>query len=133
MPQTHKVLGQVSPSAATLTSLYACPSGTQAVCSTLTICNTTATAMTYRVAVRPAGAAISTQHYITQGAWAGVAIRRHAHFAVRLPVWHAGGLQHIDDLQYDCHRNDLQSGRSARRCGDFDTALHRLGLVCGGV
>lgn len=64
MPQTHKVLGQVSPSAATLTSLYACPSGTQAVCSTLTICNTTATAMTYRVAVRPAGAAISTQHYI---------------------------------------------------------------------
>jgi hypothetical protein len=62
MPQAHKVLGQVSPSATTLTSLYV--ASTQAVCSTLTICNTTATAMTYRVAVRPAGASIATQHYI---------------------------------------------------------------------
>jgi hypothetical protein len=64
MPQTHKVLGQASPSAATLTTLYTVPASTQAVCSTLTICNTTAAAMTYRVAVRPAGAAIATQHYI---------------------------------------------------------------------
>ena len=62
MAQSHKVLGQVSPSAATLTTLYT--ASTQAVCSTLTICNTTATAMTYRVAVRPAGASIATQHYI---------------------------------------------------------------------
>ena len=62
MPQAHKVLGQSSPAATTLTSLYT--ASTQAVCSTLTICNTTATAMTYRVAVRPAGATIATQHYI---------------------------------------------------------------------
>jgi hypothetical protein len=64
MPQAHKVLGQSSPSATTLTTLYTVPSSTQAVCSTLTICNTTAAAMTYRVAVRPAGASIATQHYI---------------------------------------------------------------------
>lgn len=64
MPQAHKVLGQVSPSATTLTTLYTVPSATQAVCSTLSICNTSATATTYRVAVRPAGAAVATQHYI---------------------------------------------------------------------
>jgi len=64
MPQTHKVLGQVSPASGTLTTLYTVPASTQAVCSTLTICNTTSAAMTYRVAVRPAGAAIATQHYV---------------------------------------------------------------------
>jgi hypothetical protein len=64
MQQTHKVLGQSNPAAATLTTLYTVPSATQAVCSTLSICNTTSAAITYRVAVRPAGAAIATQHYL---------------------------------------------------------------------
>lgn len=64
MPQTHKVLGQVSPSANTLTTLYTVPASTQSVISTLTICNQNATAATYRIAVRPAGATIASLHYL---------------------------------------------------------------------
>lgn len=68
MPSANKVLGQSSPSATTLTTLYTVPSATQAVCSTLAICNTTTAAITYRVAVRPAGATIATQHYLAYDA-----------------------------------------------------------------
>lgn len=63
MPQAHKVLGQSNPSATALTALYTVPAATQTIVSTLSICNTAATAATYRIAVRPAGAAIATQHY----------------------------------------------------------------------
>jgi hypothetical protein len=61
---TLKVLGQQNPSAATATTLYTVPGTKQAVCSTLAICNRSATATTYRVAIRPAGAALSNEHYI---------------------------------------------------------------------
>jgi len=63
MPRANKILGQVSPSANTDTNLYTVPSGAQAVCSTLQICNTTSAAITYRVAVRPGGEAIGTKNY----------------------------------------------------------------------
>lgn len=68
MPTAYKVLGQSNPSATTLTTLYTVPSSTSAVVSTITICNQTATAATYRIAVRPAGASIAAQHYIVYGA-----------------------------------------------------------------
>jgi hypothetical protein len=64
MAQTHKVLGQSNPAAATLTTLYTVPGSTQSICSTLTICNQAATAATYRVAIRPAGATLAAQHYL---------------------------------------------------------------------
>ena len=63
MPATYKVLGQSIPVAVTLTTLYTVPAAAYAVTSTLVICNTGLTAVV-RVAVRPAGAAIATQHYI---------------------------------------------------------------------
>ena len=68
MPQAHKVLGQSNPSATTLTTLYTVPASTQAVCSTVTICNTASSATTYRIAVRPAGASIANQHYLAYDA-----------------------------------------------------------------
>lgn len=68
MPTAYKVLGQSNPAATTLTTLYTVPSATSAVVSTITICNQTATAATYRIAVRPAGASIAAQHYIVYGA-----------------------------------------------------------------
>jgi glucose-6-phosphate dehydrogenase assembly protein OpcA len=64
MPQAHKVLGQSSPSATTLTTLYTVPSSTQAVVSTITVCNTASSATTYRIAVRVAGASIATSQYL---------------------------------------------------------------------
>ena len=63
MATTYKVLGQSAPSATTNTDLYTVAALTSAVCSTLAICNR-GTSTTFRVAVRPAGAAIANQHYI---------------------------------------------------------------------
>jgi hypothetical protein len=63
MTITYKVLGQVLPAANTPTTLYEAPAATSAVASTLTICNQGVTTA-FRVAVRPAGAALAPVHYI---------------------------------------------------------------------
>jgi hypothetical protein len=59
-----KVLGQSNPAATTLTTLYTVPASKEAVVSSISVANLTATAATFRLAVRPAGAAIANQHYI---------------------------------------------------------------------
>jgi hypothetical protein len=64
MPTTYKVLGQVAASATTNTTLETVPSATQVVVSTIAVCNRGATAATYRIAVRPAGATLANEHYI---------------------------------------------------------------------
>jgi hypothetical protein len=64
MPTTYKVLGQSNPSATTATTLYTVPSATQTIVSTVTVCNQAATAGTYRIAVRTAGAALATAQYV---------------------------------------------------------------------
>ena len=64
MATAYKVLGQSNPSATTATSLYTVPAATEAIVSTLTVCNQNASAGTYRIAVRPAGAALAKQHYV---------------------------------------------------------------------
>ncbi len=64
MPTTYKVLGQSNPSATTATTLYTVPSATQAIVSTITVCNQAASAATYRIAVRIAGAALAATQYI---------------------------------------------------------------------
>jgi glucose-6-phosphate dehydrogenase assembly protein OpcA len=64
MATTYKVLGQSNPSSATATTLYTVPSAKSAVVSTIAVCNQAATAATYRIAVRPAGATLAAQHYL---------------------------------------------------------------------
>lgn len=64
MAFTYKVLGQSNPSATTNTNLYTVPAGTQAVVSSIAICNQSTNPATIRIAVRPAGATLSAQHYI---------------------------------------------------------------------
>lgn len=64
MATTYKVLGQSNPAATTLTTLYTVPASTQTVVSTITVANQAATAATYRIAVRVAGAAITASQYI---------------------------------------------------------------------
>jgi hypothetical protein len=64
MPTTYKVLGQSNPSATTATSLYTVPAATQTVVSTVTVCNQTSTAGTYRIAVRVAGGALAASQYV---------------------------------------------------------------------
>ena len=64
----YKVLGQSNPSATTATTLYTVPAASSAVVSTISVCNQASTAATFRIAVRPAGAALAAQHYIVYGA-----------------------------------------------------------------
>jgi glucose-6-phosphate dehydrogenase assembly protein OpcA len=64
MATNYKVLGQSIPSAATATTLYTVPAATQSVVSTITVCNQAATAATYRIAIRVAGASLATSQYI---------------------------------------------------------------------
>lgn len=64
MPTVYKVLAQSNPAATTNTTLYTVPAATSTVVSTITICNQTSSQQSYRIAVRPAGAAIAAQHYV---------------------------------------------------------------------
>lgn len=64
MATTYKVLGQLNPAATTASTLYTVPSATSTVISTITICNQAATATSFRIAVRPAGATLAALHYI---------------------------------------------------------------------
>ena len=64
MPAAYKVLGQSNPAATTLTTLYTVPAATSAIASTLAVANLSASAITFRVAIRPAGATVANQHYI---------------------------------------------------------------------
>jgi len=61
---TYKVLAQSAPSATTNTDVYTVGASKQAIISTITVCNRSATAATYRIAVRPDGATLANQHYI---------------------------------------------------------------------
>lgn len=64
MAVVTKVLGQVIPSAASLSTLYTVPALTTAVCSTLVVCNQSVTPTTFRVAVRVAGLSIESKQYL---------------------------------------------------------------------
>lgn len=64
MATVYKVLAQSNPSATTATTLYTVPSSTSTVISTITVCNQAASAGSFRIAVRPAGATLAAQHYV---------------------------------------------------------------------
>jgi hypothetical protein len=59
-----KVLGQSAPDATTATDVYTVPSATETVISTIIIANRDSSAGTFRLSVRPNGAAQADQHYI---------------------------------------------------------------------
>ena len=64
MANVYKVLAQSNPSATTATTLYTVPSSTSSVISTITVCNQAASAGSFRIAVRPAGATLAAEHYV---------------------------------------------------------------------
>lgn len=64
MPQSHKVLGQVAPADTNNANIYTAGSGVQAIVSTISVANLTSSAAAFRIAVRPAGASVSNQHWI---------------------------------------------------------------------
>ncbi len=65
MATSYKVLGQVAPAPTGEVTLYTVPSATQAVLSTITVCNRTNANRTFRIAVKPTtGTSVATTHYI---------------------------------------------------------------------
>jgi hypothetical protein len=64
MPETIKVLGQVSPSATTETDLYAVPAFTATVASSATVCNRGGTDTTFRMSIAVGGGATATKDYL---------------------------------------------------------------------
>lgn len=65
MPTVYKVLGQSMPGS-TAGTLATASVGT--VVSSVVVCNQSATAATYRIAVRPAGATLAAVHYLVYDA-----------------------------------------------------------------
>ena len=71
MPQAYKVLGQIAPAATTATAIYTVPSATEAVVSSVSVCNRGGSGATFRLSVRPDGATLANQHYIVYDATVG--------------------------------------------------------------
>ena len=61
---SYKVLAQAATSATTATDLLTVGASKQVVISTLVVCNRGATATTFRIAIRPDGAALASSQYI---------------------------------------------------------------------
>lgn len=71
MPQSYKRLGAIAPSANTQTNVYVVPAATEAVISTITICNQTASNASYSLIVMPTGSFASPSsnvNFIVRGA-----------------------------------------------------------------
>ena len=64
MPTTYKILGQSAPSATTSTDLYTVPSSTQAVVSSIVVCNRDSAAATFRISTAVDGATLANSQYI---------------------------------------------------------------------
>ena len=67
MAITYKILGQINPTANTATTLYTVPALKSTVVSSFAICNQSATACQFDLAVRQAGAVLSAKQYINFG------------------------------------------------------------------
>jgi hypothetical protein len=64
VPTNYKVLGQREPAATTEETLYTVPAATQSVCSTLSVCNRTAAAATFRVRIKINNAADADAQFV---------------------------------------------------------------------
>jgi hypothetical protein len=62
--ETIKSASYLLPAANTLSTLYTVPSSTQAVVSTINVCNTASADATYRIAIVPNGVSITNANYL---------------------------------------------------------------------
>jgi hypothetical protein len=69
---TYKLLGQIAAASAVAATeavyTVGTATGTQAVVSTITVCNRGTASTTYRIAIRPDGTAVANQQYIAYDA-----------------------------------------------------------------
>jgi hypothetical protein len=59
----YKVLGQLA-ATTTATAVYTCPSSTETIVSTITVCNRAAATKTYRIILRPNDETLADKHYL---------------------------------------------------------------------
>lgn len=64
MAETRKILGQAALAATTLTDVYTVPGSTQAVVSSVVVCNRSGSATTFRLSLAVAGAADANKQYL---------------------------------------------------------------------
>ena len=64
MPDVIKVLGQLDPSATTVTTLYTVPDLTQTTVSSLVICNRGGSGASFRISVHVGGSGADDKQYI---------------------------------------------------------------------
>jgi hypothetical protein len=64
MAESRKILGQTALAATTLTDIYTVPAATQAIASSIVICNRSASSTTFRVSIAVAGASDTNAQYI---------------------------------------------------------------------
>ena len=64
MAEVYKILGQSAPAATTATDVYTVPSVTEAIVSTVTVCERGGAAATFRVAFLVGGGTVATTDYV---------------------------------------------------------------------
>jgi hypothetical protein len=64
MANAYKILGQVGDASANDVALYTVPGSTEAVISTITICNRESAVNTFRIAVKSDGGSVANEDYI---------------------------------------------------------------------
>lgn len=64
MAVNYKIIGQSAPAATTETPIYTVPAATQAVLSSVIICNRGAVSATFRISISEGGGATANEDYI---------------------------------------------------------------------
>jgi len=68
MANAYKILGQVADASLNDVELYLVPASTEAIVSTIIVCNTEAAANTFRIATKPDNSAVADKDYIAYDA-----------------------------------------------------------------
>ena len=64
MANAYKILAQAAPATTAATEFYTAPSATEAVISSIVVCNLSTAAQTFRVAVSTSTGAVVSQNYL---------------------------------------------------------------------
>ncbi len=64
MAEAYKVLGQSNPTTGTSTDLYTVAASTEAIASSIVVCNRSATGTSFRISVAPNGIALAESQYL---------------------------------------------------------------------
>lgn len=67
MPDSYKILGQINPTANTLTNVYVTGAAASAIVSTISIHNFSDSNSSYSIVVRPNNESLENKHYVIRG------------------------------------------------------------------